>query len=1448
MLIAGGFDGTAALSSSDIVDLTTGVISPGPQLSVPRAALTATTLLDGRVLFAGGNDGSADLASADVYDPSSGTLAATGNMVTPRSGQQAFLLPNNNQVLLVGGSSAGAATASTELYVPWAGTFQLAGSLATPRAAATGSALQADGLLLAAGGSGSATAELYGFATVKTDKDDYAPGTMVTITGSGWKPGETVTLTLVETPYYDTHPVLTVIADASGHFVNTQFSPDEHDANIRFYLTATGSASQAQMTFTDSTSLKSLSVGTQSPSSVVVGAAATYVVSVGFNGNPGKNGTCTVNLSISTSTPLPSGATALFSPSSTITGGSTETQTPTLTIATTNATPAGTSSFTVVAQGTGGTDNNCTSSDTQTALPATLVTTNTATSLSVASASGVYGGTTTLSATLTSGSSPVSGKPVTFTLNGTSAGTGTTNTSGVATLSNVSFSGIGAGTYNGGIGASFAGDAGFPAASGTANLVVSKALLTVTADSKSRNYGDANPALTASYSGFVNGENSAVLSGSPTLSTTATAASAVGGYTITAAQGTLAVTNYTFTFITGTVTVGPAHLTVTADNKSRSYGDPNPSLTATLSGFKNGQTLATSGVTGTANCTTSAILSSPVSGSPYTIICTQGTLAAVNYDFTPFVSGQLTINKAHLTVTADNATRQYGDQNPTFTASYSGFKNSEILANSGVTGSPGLTTTATASSPVGGAYTITAALGTLTATNYDFTPFVSGQLTISKAHLTVTADNATRQYGDQNPTFTASYSGFKNSETLANSGVTGSPSLTTTASASSPVGGTYTITAAVGTLTATNYDFIFGSGQLSISKAHLTVTADNATRQYGDQNPTFTASYSGFKNSETLPNSGVTGGPSLTTTATANSPVGGAYTITAAVGTLTATNYDFTFVSGTLTISKAHLTVTADNATRQYGDQNPTFTASYSGFKNSEMLANSGVAGSPSLTTTAIASSPVGGAYTITAALGTLTATNYDFTPFVSGQLTISKAHLTVTADNATREYGDQNPTFSASYSGFKNSETLANSGVAGSPSLTTAATANSPVGGAYTITAELGTLTATNYDFTFMSGTLSISKAHLTVTADNASRQYGDANPTFAASYSGFKNNEMLANSGITGAANCTTSATPSSPVSGSPYTITCTQGTLAAGNYDFTPFINGTLTINKAPLTINPEGNKTKTFGSTFNAFTGTVTGLRNGDVVIVSYISSGAAPTANVGAYDITVANVSFTHGVATNYDIANSTATNGLAVGPATLIITPDGGKSKSLGATFTAFTGAISGLQNSDAVTVLYTSTGAPAGAAVGTYEITVSTVTFTSGSASNYNITKNIVANGLTVSYNVCVLYDSTKAVKGGATYPIKLYLCNVSGADVSSLGVVLNATAVTQIAGYSGAVEDAGNANPDSNFRYDPTLGPSGGYIFNLKTSGLATGTYRLNFTAGGAANSSYLAPFGVK
>src|SRR5947207_902496 len=90
-------------------------------------------------------------------------------------------------------------------------------------------------------------------ATVATDQPDYHPGQTVTITGSGWEPGETVDMVLREDPPLDPDLELTSVADANGDFTNTDFTVDVFDIGVTFTLTATGlsSGQTAETTFTD---------------------------------------------------------------------------------------------------------------------------------------------------------------------------------------------------------------------------------------------------------------------------------------------------------------------------------------------------------------------------------------------------------------------------------------------------------------------------------------------------------------------------------------------------------------------------------------------------------------------------------------------------------------------------------------------------------------------------------------------------------------------------------------------------------------------------------------------------------------------------------------------------------------------------------------------------------------------------------------------------------------------------------------------------------------------------------------------------------------------------------------------------------------------------------------------------------------------------------------------
>jgi hypothetical protein len=114
--------------------------------------------------------------------------------------------------------------------------------------------------------------------------------------------------------------------------------------------------------------------------------------------------------------------------------------------------------------------------------------------------------------------------------------------------------------------------------------------------------------------------------------------------------------------------------------------------------------------------------------------------------------------------------------------------------------------------------------------------------------------------------------------------------------------GTYPITISAGTLAAANYSFGFVNAILTISKALLTVKANNATVVYNQPLPTLTYTLSGFVNGDNQ--SAVSGSPTETTTAVQGSKAG-SYTISISAGTLGAANYSFRFVSGTLTITKA---------------------------------------------------------------------------------------------------------------------------------------------------------------------------------------------------------------------------------------------------------------------------------------------------------------------------------------------------------------------------------------------------------------------------------------------------------------------------------------------------------------------------------------------------------------
>ncbi|MEB5121528.1 MBG domain-containing protein, partial [Pseudomonas aeruginosa] len=441
------------------------------------------------------------------------------------------------------------------------------------------------------------------------------------------------------------------------------------------------------------------------------------------------------------------------------------------------------------------------------------------------------------------------------------------------------------------------------------NLTITKALLNVIADAKTKVYGDADPSLTYQVSGLKNGDTAgAVLNGG---SLSRVAGENVGVYGIN--QGDLALNsgNYDLSYQGNNLTITKALLNVIADAKTKVYGDADPSLTYQVSGLKNGDTAG-------------AVLNGGglvrVSGENvgnYAI--QQGGLGLVsgNYDLA-YQGNNLTITKALLNVIADAKTKVYGDADPSLTYQVSGLKNGDS-AGSILTG--GLNRAAGENV---GVYGINQGDLALNSGNYDLS-YQGNNLTITKALLNVIADAKTKVYGDADPSLTYQVSGLKNGDS-AGSILTGGLNR-----AAGENVGVYGINQGDLALNSGNYDLSYQGNNLTITKALLNVIADAKTKVYGDADPSLTYQVSGLKNGDTA--GAVLNGGSLSRVAGENV---GVYGINQGGLGLVSANYDLSYQGNNLTITKALLNVIADAKTKVYGDADPSLTYQVSGLKNGD--------------------------------------------------------------------------------------------------------------------------------------------------------------------------------------------------------------------------------------------------------------------------------------------------------------------------------------------------------------------------------------------------------------------------------------------------------------------------------------------------------------------------------
>jgi MBG domain (YGX type)/Bacterial Ig-like domain (group 3)/NHL repeat len=641
-------------------------------------------------------------------------------------------------------------------------------------------------------------------------------------------------------------------------------------------------------------------------------------------------------------------------------------------------------------------------------------------------------------------------------------------------------------------------------------------------------------------------------------------------------------------------------------------------------------------------------------------------------------------------------------------------------------------------------------------------------LTVTAAPLTVTVNNASREYGAPNPTFTGTLTGVAPGDTVL-------VSYSTTAVVGSPVGN-YPITAtltAAGNTNLSNYAITNTPGNLAITQTPLTVTVLDASRQYGQLNPDFLSTTAVTLNGVTKP--GTLNGDTITitysTSATVTSPVG-SYAINATVSGTPAGNYLINVIAGTLTVTPAPLTVTVGNATRPYGAANPTFSSTVSGALNGDTFTNS-------YSTTATITSPVG-SYPINDTVGGAAASNYTI-HVVPGTLTITQATiaLNVAANNASRAYGAANPAFTSTITGALNGDTF-------TVTYSTTATATSSIG-TYPIVPTVSGAAVGNYVVTVTNGVLTVSQANLTVTANNATRSYGTANPAFTGTTTGLVNGDTVTTT-------FASAAVVNSPVGSYPIVPTVSG---ASSNYNVIT-VNGTLTITQNPssLVINVD-NATRVYGAANPNFTGTVNGVLPGDNVIVTY-STTATPTSPAGTYAIG-ANVSGTS--AGNY-IA-TIHPGALAITPASTVTTvTTSGSPATVGAnvTFTATvsttTGVVSGTVNfSDGTTVLGTATLNSTG---------VATFATTALAAGSHSITAAFQAN---TNFNA-----SSATLTQVMTAPTGSFTISASPATqyIQGAGATVYQVTLTSVGAFAGQISLACSGLPSDaacSFASNPTL-----------------------------------------
>ncbi|WP_444544492.1 MBG domain-containing protein, partial [Salinimicrobium marinum] len=648
-----------------------------------------------------------------------------------------------------------------------------------------------------------------------------------------------------------------------------------------------------------------------------------------------------------------------------------------------------------------------------------------------------------------------------------------------------------------------------------ADLIIKEAAITVSADAKSKVYGEADPALTYQItSGALVGNDSF------TGSLSREAGEDVGTYEIQ--LGSLALSsNYDLTYNDADLTIKEASITVTGDAKSKTYGEADPALTYQII---SGTLIGNDEFTGS--------LTREVGEDVGTYAIEQGSLAlSSNYDLT-YNTADLTIKEASITITADGKSKIYGEADPVLTYQIT---SGTLVGNDDFTGS--------LMREVGedvGTYAIQQGSLALSS-NYDLT-YQTGDLTIKEALITITADAKLKVYGEADPALTYQ---ITSGTLVGNDDFTGS----LTREVGEDVG-TYAIQQGSLALSS-NYDLIYQTADFTIKEAAITVTADAKSKVYGEADPALTYQ---------ITSGALVGGDSFTGSLTRETGEDvGTYEIQQGSLALSS-NYDLIYNNADLTIKEAAITVSADAKLKVYGEADPALTYQIT---SGALVGNDSFIGSLSRE----AGEDVG---TYEIQQGSLSlSSNYDLI-YNNADLTIKEAAITVSADAKLKVYGEADPALTYQItSGFTGLLTR-------------------EVGedvGTYEI--QLGSLAlSSNYDLTYNNADFTIKEAAITVTADAKSKVYGEADP--ALTYK-ITSGALVGNDDFTGSL--------SREAGEDVGTYEIQLGSLAlSSNYDLT-YNTADLTIKEAAITVSADA-KSKIYGEidpvlTYQITSGTLVG---------------------------------------------------------------------------------------------------------------------------------------------------------------------------------------------------------------------------------------------------------------